>query len=79
MTNKNNKGVVIKGDSVFYQIVTTDNQKNIREDNISLVELGECEINLRNHHNITKKEPLLIFKIDIYKEGSLTPRIEYEV
>ena len=79
MANKNNKGVVIKGDSTVYQIITTDNQKNIREDNISIVELGECEIDLRNHHNISKKDSLLIFKIDIYKEGSLTPRIEYEV
>ena len=79
MTNKNNKGVVIKGDITFYQIVTTYNQKNNREDNISIVELGECEIELRNHHNISKKDSLLIFKIDIYKEGSLTPRIEYEI
>ena len=79
MTNKNNKGVVIKGDSIVYHIVTTDNQNNSREDNISMVELGECEIGLRNHYNISKKNSLLIFKIDIYEEGSLTPRIEYEV
>jgi len=78
-TNENNKGLVIKDERTVYQIVSTENQNNCREDNISIVELGECEIELRKHHNISKKDSLLIFKMDIYEEGSITPRVEYEV
>ena len=78
-TNENNKGVVIKDERTVYQIVSTENQNNSREDNISIVELGECEIELRNHYNISKKDSLIIFKMDLYEEGSRTPRIEYEV
>ena len=65
--NENNKGIVIKEESTVYQIVSTDKQNNSREDNVSLVELGECEKDLRSHHNISKKDSLLIFKMDIYK------------
>ena len=79
MTNENNKGVVIKDENTVYQIVSTENQNNSKEDNISIVDLGECEKDLRSHHNISKKDSLLIFKMDIYEEGSITPRIEYEV
>ena len=78
-TNENNKGVVIKDESTVYQIVSTENQNNSREDNISIIELSECENDLRSHYNISKKDSLLIFKMDIYEEGSITPRIEYEV
>ena len=78
-TNENNKGVVIKDESIVYQIVSTENQNNSRKDNISIIELGECENDLRSNHNISKKDSLLIFKMDIYEEGSITPRIEYEV
>ena len=78
-TNENNKGVVIKEESTVYQIVSLDYHNNSREDNISIVELGECENDLRSHYNITKNDSLLIFKMDIHEEGSLTPRTEYEV
>ena len=79
MTNENNKGIVIKDESTVYQIVLIDKQNNSREDNISIVEFGECEKDLRSHYNINKKDSLLIFKMYIYEEGSLTPRIEYKV
>ena len=79
ITKENNKGIIIKDDNIIYQIVSTDNQNNSKEENISIIELGNCEKELRSHYNINKNEPLLIFKMDIYKEGSLTPIIEYEV
>ena len=79
MTNENNKGIIIKDESTVYQIVSTDKQNNNREDNLSIVEFGECEKDLRSYYNKNKKDSLLIFKMYNYEEGSLTPRIEYEV
>ena len=79
ITKENNKGLVIKGDSITYQIITIDNQYNCKEENISIVELDECERDLRSHYNISKNNSLLIFKMDIYIEGFLSPIIEYEV
>ena len=41
--------------------------------------LGECEKILKRIYNIDENQPLIIFKIDYYKEGSLIPIIGYEV
>jgi len=79
ITKENSKGVVIKENDIVYQIVTTDNQINNKEDNISIIDLGDCETDLREHHHINKNDSLLIFKLDIYEEGLLAPRVEYEV
>ena len=79
ITKENSKGVVINDNNIVYQIVTTDNQINNKEDNISIIDLGDCETDLREHHHINKNDSLLIFKLDIYEEGLLAPRVEYEV
>ena len=79
MTNENNKDLIINDNSTIYQIVSTDKQNNRRENNVSIVELGECEKVLRSHYNMSNQSSLLILKLDIYVEGSITPRIEYEV
>ena len=67
-------------DNIF-QITSTENQNNKKNKNekFSIIKLGECEDKLRNHYNISKNKPLLIFKIDIYVKSSLTPKVEYEV
>ena len=79
----NNEGekndLVIQDDNNVYQITFTDNQDSNKNDNISIIKLGECENKLREFYNISEDEPLLIFKIDVYEEGLLVPIIEYEV
>ena len=74
-----NKGIVIKDTDTIYQIIHANNKKNIIKDNISKIYLGECEKKLKKQNNISENEYLLIFKMDIYKEGSSIPIIEYEV
>jgi hypothetical protein len=59
--------------------VPTTNQNNSIKDNISTIYLGECETKLKKHNNVSENDSLLIFKMDIYKEGSSIPIIEYEV
>jgi len=74
-----NQGIIIKDSDIVYQIVPYTNQNNNKKDNISTIYLGECEYKLKKHNNISENDSLLIFKMDIYKEGSSIPTIEYEV
>ena len=60
-----------------YEITTTNN--NDENTNISIIKLGECENKLKKHYNISEEESLIIFKIDVYDEGLLIPKVEYEI
>ena len=75
----NGKDLLIEDENAVYQITTTGNQNNAKYDNISKINLGECESRLKKYYKINEKEPLLIFKIDFYQEGLLIPTVEYEV
>ena len=47
--------------------------------NISKINLNNCENILKNHYNIDDSIPLLIFKVDYYKDGFSIPIVGYEV
>ena len=79
MTNGEKKDLILKDNDSTYQITSTENQNINEYDDISTIIFGECENKLREYYNISKNEPLLIFKIDIHEEGILIPIIEYEV
>ena len=82
---------IIKKKGIIYIITTTENQKNILKEinntsnetmnnyNFSIINLDECETNLKNYYNISDNNFLYIFKIDIYREGFIIPKVEYEV
>ena len=63
---------------MVYQITTSDNQNN-NQSNISKIDFGECEYTLKKIYNINMSIPLIIFKIDYFVSGSLIPIIGYEV
>ena len=58
---------------------TTQNQRNNANNNISTIDLGECETLLRNSYNISKNETLYIKKIDVKQERMKIPKIEYDI
>ena len=72
------KDLVIKEKDISYQITTTENQNNNEYNNISLIQLGECENILRKTYNISSNLSLIIFKIDYFMSGLLIPIIGYE-
>ena len=76
---ENNKDFVIKEDDVIFQITTTDNQNNNEYNNISNIQLGKCEDELKRIYNISKNESLIILKIDYFMPDLLIPIIGYEV
>ena len=76
---ENGEDIMIFEEGIKYQITSTLNQKINNYKNVSTINLGDCENILKTKYNISKNESLLIFKLDIFKEGLLTPIIEYEV
>ena len=76
---ENGEDLIINEKDIKYQITTTDNQKNNQNNNISTIYLGECENILKEKYNISSKDSLLIFKIDVKVEGLSSSVVEYEV
>ena len=68
--------ITVQGNSI-YTLTTSDNQMNNKQKNESTI--GKCEYNLKQHYNISFNETLLIFKIDLFEDGSETRRVEYEI
>ena len=57
-------------------MTTSDNQKN---NNISTINLGDCEAKLKKVYGINESLPLIIFKIDYFSPDTLIPIIGYEI
>ena len=76
---KEKNDLIIKEDNIIIQITSSNNQKNNEYNNVSTINLGECEIRLNQIYNMTNNESLLIFKVDIFEKGLLIPNIEYEI
>ena len=62
-----------------FTITTPSNQRNNTSNNVTLINLGQCENILKEEYNISEEDNLYIFKIDYYIEGLLGPKVEYEV
>ena len=71
------KEIIFEQNNLKYIISTTDFQK--RESNKSTIDLGNCEIKLKNNSNIPLEETLYIFKIEFNINGMKIPKTEYEV
>ena len=69
----------IKEDDIIFQITTTDNQNNNEYNNVSTINLGECEDTLKGIYGIDPNDSLIILKIDYFMEGLKIPIIGYEV
>ena len=70
---------ILREENVLYQITSSSNQINNKYNNISTINLGECENTIRDHYNMEDDEELIILKIEKYEEGLLIPIIEYEI
>ena len=72
------KDIVIEEKGTKFIITSSENQKNnIDNKNVTNIDLGKCETELKNKYNITGD--LFILKIEKEIEGLKVPKIEYEV
>ena len=76
---KGEEDIIIEEEGIKYQISFTLNKNNKKYDNISNINLGKREIELKKKYNINLNESLIIFKVDIDIEGYSIPIVEYEI
>ena len=75
----NGEDEIIMTEKMIVTLTTTQNQRNNLNKNTTTIDLGECETLLRNYYNISNNESLYMKKIDVFQEGTKTPKIEYNV
>ena len=76
---ENKKDFILYDGNVIFQLTSTENQINNKNINRSTINLKNCESKLKEYYNISQNDSLLIFKVDYYKEGALSPVIGYEI
>ena len=64
---------------MIYQITTTENQKDEPNNEVSTIDLLECESILKEKYDINQTTPLIIFKIDYKTNDTKIPIIGYEI
>ena len=74
-----NETIVINSDNAVFQISSSEEQKNLNNPNISNIDLGDCEAELKTKNNISESKSLIIFKTDIKSEEKTSTYIQYEV
>ena len=78
--NKNNNNIYLLASTinVKFQVTTLEDQKKITDD-LSSIDLLDCEIHLKSHYNLEEEDDLIVFKMDIKKENSIRTDVEYEI
>ena len=72
--------ITIQDDKMTITITTTENQKNNSENNnITVIDLGECETELRKFYNISNGKLIYMKKIDVIQEEMKIPKVEFDV
>ena len=70
---------IIKTEKMTITLSTYYNQRNNINNNMTKIDLGECEELLRNFYNISNNESLYMKKIDIIQDGINTLKVEFDV
>ena len=76
---KAKKDLLINHNNILYQLTSSYNQNENIYNNISNINISECETKLRIYYDINNNVSLIILKRDIFLDGLLIPIIEYEV
>ena len=74
----NGKEEKIETEKMKITITTTENQKNNINNNTTIVDLGNCEKELKKYYNISNESLLYMIKLEINQDGMKIPKIEYE-
>ena len=68
-TIENGEDEIYEFDGMTVTFTTSENQKNNTNNNMTAINLGECEDLLRKEYSIPVVEYLYIKKIDVVQEG----------
>ena len=70
---------VINAGKVTIVFKTTQDSKNDTNDNLTSIDLGECETLLRNYYNISKNEFIYLKQTEVEQEGIQIKKVECNV
>ena len=70
---------IYQEDSFTITFTSSENQKNIINNNMTNIDLGQCEIELRKFYNLSDDKILFMRKIDIYMPGMKIPKVIFDV
>ena len=73
----NGEDFIVSIEEMTYALTSTKNQINQIRDNITTIDLSECENKLKHEYDISKNDSLYILKIDRIVDNM--QKIEYEV
>jgi len=73
-----NKDFTVLEEDITYQMISSNNTQDLYN-NVSSLNLGDCETKLKQHYNITENSSLLILKIDYIVPELFIPVVEYQV
>ena len=73
-----NKDFTVMEDDIAYQMISSNNTQDLYN-NVSSINLGDCEKKLKQYYNITENNSLLILKIDYIIPDLFIPVVEYQV
>ena len=87
ISNNYNTSFLEQGNNIIYiyeeltiSLTTSLNQRNDKNNsNYSTIDLGQCEIILKDIYNLSQNETLFMRKIDVTQPGMKIPKIEYDV
>ena len=68
----------LKGDNYTLQVYHSDDPPKDKDD-VSSINLTQCENVLREYYKYPSDEKFIIAKLDIYSNDSLTPQVEYVI
>ena len=64
---------------MIFEITNSNKQKKSINQNISSIDLGECENKIKEKYNILETEPLIILKVDSKNEDLTITYVQYEI
>ena len=73
------ENTIILTGNVAFQISKSVDQKNNTYNNISSIDLGQCETKIKQRFSIDKDDSLIIYKQDIRIENLATTYVQYKV
>ena len=82
----NEQSQVIKGENdIMFQITNSKNELDLIKNgelnnyNLSIIDLGQCELKLREEYNLNKDESLIYLKKETMNTKSSDKKVEYEI
>ena len=70
---------VIETENVIFQLSTLEEQKNSNNQNISSIDLGECEQRLKEQEGLSNEDNLIVLKTDIKSSDLSSTYVQYEI